>query len=121
MLFACERWPNADQLYGFSAECGLKAVMVELGMPVDETGAPTLEKHRKHVHELWPEFAQFVNGPAQGAWFRDFPGGEPFRDWRHHDRYANGRQFDRRSVDPHRKAADRICRMVRQFAQENES
>ena len=36
------RWANADQLYGFSAECGLKAVMKALGMAVDSMGVPEL-------------------------------------------------------------------------------
>ncbi len=29
LLFAHERWSNSDQLYGFSAERGLKTVMME--------------------------------------------------------------------------------------------
>ena len=36
-----EALANADQLYGFSAECGLKAVMVKNGMPIDDLGVPT--------------------------------------------------------------------------------
>jgi len=31
LLYDHARWPNADQLYGLSAECGLKAVMVAIG------------------------------------------------------------------------------------------
>ena len=38
LLFDHQRWANADQLYGLSAECGLKAVMQILGMPVDDQG-----------------------------------------------------------------------------------
>ena len=34
LLFRHDRWANADQLYGLSAECGLKAVMRLLEMPV---------------------------------------------------------------------------------------
>lgn len=40
LLFDHERLGNADQLYGFSAECGLKAVMTGLGMPLDPSGRP---------------------------------------------------------------------------------
>ena len=32
LLFGKSRWANADHLYGFSVECGLKAVMAKLGM-----------------------------------------------------------------------------------------
>ena len=38
LLFEHQRWANADQLYGLSAECGLKAVMRALGMPVGRHG-----------------------------------------------------------------------------------
>ena len=55
LLFDHDRWANADQLYGFSAECGLKAVMRTLGMPVDTSGIPGPE-HRVHVQELWSIF-----------------------------------------------------------------
>lgn len=58
-LFMNERLGNADQFYGFSAECGLKAVMERLGMPVDRTGLPPKE-YRTHVHELWPQFEAFA-------------------------------------------------------------
>ena len=39
-LFAHNRRANADHLYGFSAECGLKAVMKGLGMKVGAIGRP---------------------------------------------------------------------------------
>ena len=52
LLFERDRWANADQLYGFSAECGLKAVMKTFGMPVDETGTPEEREHRVHVQDL---------------------------------------------------------------------
>ena len=48
LLFDHCRWGNADQLYGFSAECGLKAVMRSSGMPVDNEGTPE-NRYRKHV------------------------------------------------------------------------
>lgn len=60
LLFEHHRWANSDQLYGFSAECGLKAVMQVWGMPVDETGRPNEQEHRKHVQDLWGEFVTFA-------------------------------------------------------------
>ena len=44
LLFNDSRWANADQMYGFSAECGLKAVMKGLGMQVDPVGIPVDER-----------------------------------------------------------------------------
>lgn len=40
LLYAHECLANADQLYGFSAECGLKALMEVLGMRLDPSGRP---------------------------------------------------------------------------------
>lgn len=63
LLFDHARWASADQMYGFSAECGLKAVMKALGMPVDDdTGAPKKRRHWKHVQDLWPVFRTFAQG-----------------------------------------------------------
>lgn len=121
VLFACERWANADQLYGFSAECGLKAIMVGLGMRINKKGAPENSQYRKHVHELWPVFQEFAEGRAQGVWLRELPDGDPFSNWSHRDRYADDVRFDYRRVNPHRKATRRICYMMQLFNQENES
>ena len=54
LLFRHARWANADQLYGFSAECGLRAVMRALGMPVETTGMPE-------------KFAEWFGGPRGTA------------------------------------------------------
>ncbi len=55
-LFDNERTPNADHLYGVSAECGLKAVMGALGMEVDARGDPSSKDHKLHVDKLWAAF-----------------------------------------------------------------
>lgn len=87
LLFEHRRWAAADQLYGFSAECGLKAVMRAHGVSVA----------KKHVQDFWPIFEAFLQGPS-GARYRSLlPGGAPFADWSHHDRYAHGRHSTRRS------------------------
>ena len=60
LLFHAHRWANADQLYGFSAECDLKAVMEVLGMETDPAGTPRAREHRRHVQHLWPKFLAFA-------------------------------------------------------------
>lgn len=118
LLFDQSRWANADQLYGFSAECGLKAVMKALGMSVEPDGKPTDEQHRKHVQELWPVFKSFVNGRSESHYLSQLPNGEPFNNWSHHNRYARGCHFQKADVKPHRKAACKVCRMVQQAEQD---
>lgn len=112
LLLAHERWANADQLYGFSAECGLKAVMRALGMPVEPDGRPEKAEHRKHVQDLWPIFRTFVAG-RNGEWYlHQLPAGEPFRDRSHHDRYASGGHFSEPAVAPHQVASRAICKIL---------
>ena len=52
LLFNAKHWANADHLYGFSAECGLKQLMKKFGMPIDTTtGTPSKGQDRVHVME----------------------------------------------------------------------
>ena len=112
LLFAHERWANADHLYGFSVECGLKAVMRALGMPVEPDGRPERSAHRKHVQDLWSVFRTFV-ASRSGEWFlHQLPAGEPFRDWSHHDRYASRAHYSRLAVVPHQGAARTVLLMI---------
>ena len=120
LLYDSERWANADQLYGFSAECGLKAVMLSLGMDVDSTGVPD-RQYKEHVNKLWPIFENFVKGHNGNRYLRQLPCNEPFANWSHHDRYAHGCHFDRVTVDPHRNAAQEIDQMVGSIAQDDNS
>ena len=112
LLFKHARWANADQLYGFSAECGLKAVMEALGMPVDTTGIPG-KKHRKHIQDIWPTFATFVQGRGGARYLGMLSSGTPFADWSPHNRYANRACFQKPYVQPHRDAARQVRKMVR--------
>ncbi len=61
-LFDADKFPNADHLFGVSAECALKAIMKALGMPVRQDGAPQKREHRVHINNLWDEFIAFANG-----------------------------------------------------------
>ena len=110
LLFKDARWANADHLYGLSAESGLKAVMIGLGMQVEARGAPTDARFRKHVRELWSEFGHFVMGRGRPDYV---PAGDPFANWSIHDRYANRRHFADRSVAPHRQATFRVRRLIK--------
>ena len=67
LLFAHDRWANADQLYGFSADCGLKAAMLAMGMVLNAAGKPADKAHWKHVQDLWPVFRTF-SVHRNGGW-----------------------------------------------------
>lgn len=114
LLFSNARWANADQLYGFSAECGLKAVMKAFGMPVEPTtGIPKKKEHRTHIQKIWPTFATFAQGRTWARYLSMLSSGTPFADWSHHNRYANRTHFAKPDVQPHRDAARQVRKMVR--------
>ena len=112
LLFRYSRLASADQLFGYSTECGLKAVMKQLGMPVDKAGRPQSAKYRKHVDGLWQVFKSFAHRSG-GRWYLSkLPSGQPFGDWSSNDRYANRVHFGENRVSKHRDAALAIRRMV---------
>ena len=112
------RWANSDQAYGFSAECGLKAVMHSHGMQVDAHGKPRDKRHAQHVQKLWNTCLIFLNGRLAPRYLTLFPTGAPFADWSQHDRYAHSTHFTASTVAPHRTAARAIRHMVQQLAQD---
>ena len=119
LLFDEKRFSNADQLYGFSAECGLKAVMKGLGMPVDPTtGIPRERKHLKHVQYLWPVFRAFAQRRGGTRYSRRLSSKNPFSNWSHHDRYAHRGYANKQGVGQHRDAACKIRRVVQQARQD---
>lgn len=118
LLFGHKRPGNADHLYGFSAECGLKAVMRSLGMEVDSSGDPIEKKYRKHVKDLWPEFREFAHGRTAGRYLSLLPREDPFSDWSHNDRYAAHGYASAASLGRHRDAARTIRRMVQKCHQD---
>ena len=85
ILFGRDRWANADQLYGLSAEFGLKVAMMTLGMRIDTAGRPE-PKYRWHVQKLWPIFETFARGRNEARYLALLLGGRPFADWSHHNR-----------------------------------
>ena len=118
LLFENARWATADHLYGLSAECGLKAVMQALGMPVDAGGKPREREHMKHLPALWPVFLDFVAKHGGGRYVDLLSGSERFHDWSIHNRYARRRNFQDENVRPHRDAAHKIGEVVRSVEQE---
>ena len=112
-LFRNSRWANADHLYGFSVECGLKAVMAKLGMQLDSFGSPKEFKYRTHVNSLWPKFQVFAQGRG-GSWFvTNLPKGEPFANWTEHDRYAHQQYITESETVAHRDAANKVLNILK--------
>lgn len=114
-LFLSERWAGADQLFGYSAECGLKAAMKKLGMKIDDLGSPKNPKYRKHVDELWLLFVDFAATSNTKWLIHELPKNEPFNDWSAAHRYASRTYFRKRRVRPHRDATLAITSMIQKM------
>lgn len=113
LLFNGSRWANADQLYGLSAECGLKRLMVAFGMRFDMTkGLPADNKDKVHTNKTWPRYESYRSGHHQGAKLV-LPTPNPFIDWTVSQRYAHQSNFDQARVEPHKLGADAVRKLVK--------
>ena len=81
------REANADHLFGLSAECSLKAVMLALGMAVNTDGAPADRGHKVHMPELWAAFQSFAEGRLASRYLEPLDKANPFSDWAVDQRY----------------------------------
>ena len=96
-LYADSRWANADQIYAYSAECGLKCLMQQLfGMSVN----PVSRKDRIHADEIWNRYEAYRAG--NGATGYVLPQPNPFDNWDISWRYAHDSNFNQNVVDPHK-------------------
>ncbi|TQE99807.1 MAG: SAM-dependent methyltransferase [Spiribacter salinus] len=113
-LLADSRLPNADQLFGFSAECGLKRLMLVFGMKVDpSTDSPEKGKDRKHVDRIWSRFETYRSGHPAGAKYT-LPTTNSFSDWSASQRYAEGASIALPRVQAHQSAAQKVRQLIKQ-------
>lgn len=101
------RTANADQLYGLSSECALKAVMLGLGMILRPDGSPQEKRHRVHINELWKEFITFAHSRS-GAEYAAMlgPSPNPFLDWEISQRYSHRSEIAADALTAHKTAAE---------------
>jgi hypothetical protein len=104
-LRSLQRIANADHLYGVSAECSLKAVMVALGMATKPDGAPEDRGHKVHMPELWAAFQSFAEGCLASRYMEPLDHRNPFADWFIDQRYAVRSAISVKAMDGHRNAA----------------
>jgi hypothetical protein len=88
---------NADQLYGLSAECGLKALMRKWGMQLDHNNVPAHPLDRKHADLIWDRYTRRPR---------------PFDDWSIHHRYASRSYFQQTVVEGHMRGASIVKKLV---------
>jgi len=112
-LFQAQSWANADHLYGFAAECGLKGLMLAFGMPYDAIkDRPRNEDDRKHADAIWVRFESYRSGHVAGSGYVPAVVGNPFSLWSASQRYAHRSNFDVVRATGHRGGADAVRDLV---------
>jgi hypothetical protein len=101
------RLATADHLFGVSAECALKAVMVAL------SGTKLSHRYKIHLPKLWDEFIAYVPSSGTNA-YASLLAANPFKSWDVSDRYGHDTAFTQTRVDSHRDAALQAQRVLEQ-------
>lgn len=112
LLEGSGRFANADQLYGVSAECGLKRLMIIFGMEPD---VPVAD--RVHADKVWDRFESYRSGHHQGANY-PIPTENPFLDWNVNQRYAHRSNFDSARLANHRTGAELVRDLITKAIQD---
>lgn len=113
LLLGNERWANADHLYGFAAESGLKGLMLAFGMQFNATkGMPTEQKDQKHADVIWVRYESYRSGHHKGADYL-LPTENPFDNWKASDRYASQNEFNHDHTKPHQRGAELVRQLVK--------
>ncbi len=101
LLEESNRLANAGQLYGFCAECGIKALLISLGYPIDDDGSPLNRKEhkkqdpkipyiREHINQLLEikaEIDTYASGRNGAKYLALIPSIDSFSDWSVDHRY----------------------------------
>jgi len=102
---------NADQLYGFAAECAIKSALITL--PGCLQDGDLVKRYREHVDQLW-------DLAALQSLQRRYPGlmavlqglRQPFSDWSTDQRYGPDGVVTAEVLAQHREAAKRVIGSV---------
>ena len=117
-LLAEGREPNAGQLFGFTAECGLKALLVAHGLPTEPNGDIVRKPntgYRAHVPSLSQAIATltiFPDGRAATKYVSMLTELAHFDDWNVDHRYWTASIVPLTSLPAWRSAATQVALML---------
>lgn len=131
ILFNQGRMPNAGQLYGFVAECGLKAMLLACGVapgtdggiPVNHPAKPNkphpLRRHMPSLTDHIASHGQLIpDGQQATKYMASIPNLGLFNDWSVDDRYCGDGAAPLNSVGNWRNAAKEVTTMLDQAKQD---
>ena len=91
-LLQDSRLPNAGHLFGFAAECGIKALLVAHGLRTDQATGDIEEQrpykqYKTHVNVLINNMQTFPSSPNYSKYLGMMPNLQYFSDWDASHRY----------------------------------
>lgn len=110
-LVSVGRFANADHLFGVSAECGLKRLMLVFGMPF-ANDMPTDRRDAKHIDQIWQRYEAYRANLVAGTKYALPMGPSPFDDWSVHQRYAARSNFDAARANGHKSGAAAVRQLI---------
>lgn len=113
-LMEKQRWPNADQLYGFAAECALKAIMETLGMILSRDGVPLERQYRVHIDQLWKEFQTLASDSNCAGYAAALSQNNPFAEWNVSQRYYSTVSISEVTASGHKEGAVEVFKILSQ-------
>jgi hypothetical protein len=118
LLMTNKRIPNAGHLFGFAAECGIKALLVAYGLKTDPRSGDIQEKKRPyryktHVNALINHVQTFAGGRQYSKYLGMMPNLKEFSDWDAGHRYWNETAIPP-SHSTWRNAATEVMQMLQQ-------
>jgi len=116
-LLASRRNANAGQLYGFVAECGLKALLIACGVTPDANGEiPSNTRFRQHVpilaNRIVAEGNLIPESSRAAQYLTSLAHLDKFADWAIDHRYWKEAALPLPSVTAWKAAAEEILLMV---------
>jgi hypothetical protein len=115
LLMDNSRVPNAGQLLGFAAECGIKALLIAHGLKTDSRTGDIEEKgpYRTHINALINNAQTFRDSRRYSQYFGMLPNLRAFKDWDTKHRYWNKSSIPSSHTD-WQKAAKEVMEMLDQ-------
>lgn len=113
LLLKNGRWANADHHYGLDAECALKALLLQQGIPSnngDISSGKPYRPYRTHINVLWNSYQSFMQKRSAYT----IPANNPFQDWDIAQRYASKTDITEQATRNHAAAVGTLKQIIRQ-------
>jgi len=112
ILFTKSRWANADHLYGISAECGLKALIVAFNGTQHKLHLNQNKNNTTLVQEYQSAWSAYLVGRPEAYKISTLPP-DFFKGWSVDQRYHSQSLFNEQTTEKRKSNAGHVYEMVK--------